>query len=65
MDEHRPVFLREVLEALRPRSGGVYVDCTFGRGGHAVALLERIGPEGIVIGLDKDPEAVATGTSFR
>ncbi len=61
MDEHRPVFLREVLEALRPRSGGVYVDCTFGRGGHAVALLERIGPEGIVIGLDKDPEAVATG----
>ncbi len=61
MDEHRPVFVREVLEALRPRSGGVYVDCTFGRGGHAVALLERIGPEGIVIGLDKDPEAVATG----
>ena len=64
MDEHRPVFLREVLEALRPRSGGVYVDCTFGRGGHAVALLERIGPEGIVIGLDKDPEAVATGRKF-
>ncbi len=61
MDEHRPVFLREVLEALRPRSGGVYVDCTFGRGGHAAALLKRIGPEGIVIGLDKDPEAIATG----
>ena len=59
MPEHRPVLLREVIEALRPGEGGVFVDCTFGRGGHAGALLERVGPGGRVIGLDRDPEAVA------
>jgi 16S rRNA (cytosine1402-N4)-methyltransferase len=54
--EHRPVLLDEVLDALRPRSGDVVVDCTLGWAGHAVELLRRVGPEGKLIGLDLDPE---------
>jgi 16S rRNA (cytosine1402-N4)-methyltransferase len=55
-------MLREVLEGLRPGPGAVVVDCTFGRGGHALALLRRVQPGGRVIGLDRDPEAVAAGS---
>ena len=61
MRHHQPVLLHEVLDALRPHGDGVYFDCTLGRGGHATALLERLGPGGRVIGLDRDPEAVAAG----
>ena len=58
VSEHVPVMLEEVVEALAPRSGGRYVDCTFGRGGHARALLDRIGPAGRVLAIDRDPQAV-------
>ncbi|HQU14907.1 MAG: 16S rRNA (cytosine(1402)-N(4))-methyltransferase [Chromatiales bacterium 21-64-14] len=58
-DTHRAVLLEEVLEGLCPRPGGVYVDATYGRGGHAAAVLERIGPAGRLLAIDKDPEAVA------
>ena len=51
-------MLDEVVEALAPHAGGVYVDCTFGRGGHARALLDRIGPVGRVLAIDRDPQAV-------
>jgi 16S rRNA (cytosine1402-N4)-methyltransferase len=61
MVEHRPVLLREVLELLQPGPGGVFFDCTLGRAGHALALLDRVGPGGLVVGLDRDPDAVATG----
>ncbi len=61
MEEHQPVLFREVVDALRPRRDGVYMDCTFGRGGHATAVLQRLGPTGMVISIDKDPQAVATG----
>lgn len=57
--EHRPVLLKEVLEALAIKPGGVYVDGTFGRGGHSRALLMCLGPEGRLLAIDKDPEAVA------
>ncbi|HRX83774.1 MAG TPA: 16S rRNA (cytosine(1402)-N(4))-methyltransferase RsmH [Phycisphaerae bacterium] len=51
---HVPVLLEEVLEHLAPAPGDVVVDCTLGHGGHAARLLERIGPEGRLIGLDID-----------
>lgn len=56
---HRPVLFEEVLAALAIRPDGIYVDGTFGRGGHASAILERLGPEGRLIAIDKDPQAVA------
>ena len=52
-------MLDEVVEAVAPRPGGRYVDCTFGRGGHTRAVLDRIGPEGRVLAMDRDPQAVA------
>lgn len=56
---HRPVMVEEVLEYLRPTKGQVIVDGTLGTGGHAEAVLERIGPGGRLIGIDRDPEAIA------
>ncbi|MFO7859000.1 MAG: 16S rRNA (cytosine(1402)-N(4))-methyltransferase RsmH [Ectothiorhodospiraceae bacterium] len=57
--EHRPVLMAGALEALNVQSDGQYVDGTFGRGGHAAAILERLGPDGCLWLLDRDPEAVA------
>ena len=55
---HAPVLLDEVLENLRVKPNGIYVDATFGRGGHASEILQRLGPEGRLLALDKDPEAI-------
>jgi 16S rRNA (cytosine1402-N4)-methyltransferase len=55
---HRPVLLDEALEALRPRPDGLYVDATYGRGGHAGAIVERLGEHGRLLVLDRDPQAV-------
>jgi 16S rRNA (cytosine1402-N4)-methyltransferase len=57
--EHVPVMLAEVVQLLAPRPGQVFVDGTLGGGGHARALAERVGPGGLVIGLDRDPTAVS------
>ncbi len=56
---HVTVLLQEAVEALRVKPDGVYVDGTFGRGGHSRLILERLGPGGRLVALDKDPAAVA------
>jgi len=55
---HRPVMVEEVLEYLACGPGQVVADLTVGSGGHAAAILERIRPEGWLIGIDRDPEAI-------
>lgn len=57
--EHRPVLLDEVLEALNIRPDGIYLDGTFGRGGHSAAILERLSENGRLLAMDKDPQAIA------
>lgn len=57
---HRPVMLEEVLAWLKPRAGGLYLDGTVGAGGHSRAILEAGGPDGRIIGLDRDAAAVAS-----
>jgi 16S rRNA (cytosine1402-N4)-methyltransferase len=59
MTYHKPVLLREVIERLQPRSGGLYVDGTVGGGGHAEEILRASSPAGQLIGLDWDDEAIA------
>ena len=58
---HQPVMLEEVLELLPTRTDGFYVDGTFGRGGHSQALLARLDAQGLLVGIDRDPLAVAAG----
>ncbi len=55
---HEPVLLKEVLDGLNPQPNQNYIDCTFGGGGHALAILEMIKPSGKLIGIDWDPQVV-------
>lgn len=55
---HAPVMLDEVIAALQVRPGGVYLDGTFGRGGHARQILQRLGPGGRLLLMDRDPMAI-------
>lgn len=55
---HLPVLYREVLDGLAVRADGRYLDGTFGRGGHARGVLEQLGPDGRLLLMDKDPEAI-------
>ena len=61
---HRAVLLEEAMTQLAVRAEGTYVDCTFGRGGHSRAILQRLGPRGRLIALDRDPEAVAAARAI-
>ncbi|MEO8386454.1 MAG: 16S rRNA (cytosine(1402)-N(4))-methyltransferase RsmH, partial [Betaproteobacteria bacterium] len=58
---HITVLLREAVEALAIKPDGVYIDGTFGRGGHARAILEQLGPNGRLIAIDRDPRAIEAG----
>jgi 16S rRNA (cytosine1402-N4)-methyltransferase len=61
--QHLSVLLPEAVAALVTDADGIYVDGTFGRGGHARAILERLSPQGRLIALDRDPAAVASAAS--
>ncbi|WP_252274635.1 16S rRNA (cytosine(1402)-N(4))-methyltransferase RsmH [Pseudomonas subflava] len=61
---HITVLLDEAVEALAVRADGCYLDGTFGRGGHSRLILERLGPDGRLLGFDKDPQAIATGNAL-
>ncbi|MCI1751370.1 MAG: 16S rRNA (cytosine(1402)-N(4))-methyltransferase RsmH [Flavobacteriales bacterium] len=54
---HAPVLLQECIDALAIRPDGVYVDVTFGGGGHSAAILEKLGPEGALVAFDRDADA--------
>lgn len=56
---HIPVMLGEAVEGLAVQAGGRYLDGTFGRGGHARAVLSRLGPDGRLLLMDRDPQAIA------
>lgn len=56
---HVPVLFAETLEALQIKPAGVYVDCTFGGGGHSRGILEQLGPDGKLIAFDQDADAAA------
>src|ERR1700712_6119157 len=61
-NKHLPVMLNEVLEMLEPRDGAQYVDGTFGGGGYASAILEAADCR--VLGIDRDPDAIARGQAL-
>jgi 16S rRNA (cytosine1402-N4)-methyltransferase len=56
---HQPVLYKEIIHALQPKRGGRYVDGTVGAGGHARGILEACAPDGQLLGLDVDPQALA------
>ena len=62
---HIPVLIDDVLALMAPRAGGTYVDGTLGRGGHTRAMLEAIAPDGRVIAVDRDPDAIAATAELR
>lgn len=62
---HIPVLLNEVLDGLDIKPDGIYVDATFGRGGHSRKILERLGPSGRLYGLDRDLTAVEAAKEIK
>ena len=62
---HITVLLNEAVEALAIKPAGIYVDGTFGRGGHSRAVLAQLGPEGRLIAFDRDPVAIAAGSRIE
>ncbi|MGB4855923.1 MAG: 16S rRNA (cytosine(1402)-N(4))-methyltransferase, partial [Candidatus Dechloromonas phosphoritropha] len=62
---HVTVLLEEAVEALAIRAEGVYLDATFGRGGHSRRILERLNEKGRLLAVDRDPMAIAAGQAIN
>lgn len=63
-DFHEPVMVEEVLNLLQPQSGQTFIDCTVGGGGHALEILKLTGPDGKLIGIDRDEEALEAAAEY-
>lgn len=61
---HVTVLLEEAVEMLAVKADGVYLDATFGRGGHSQRILSALGPQGRLVALDRDPQAIAVGSAI-
>ncbi|HEX2740325.1 MAG TPA: 16S rRNA (cytosine(1402)-N(4))-methyltransferase RsmH [Rubrobacter sp.] len=61
---HRPVMLEEAVSALRLGPDDAVVDATFGGGGHSLRILDELGPEGNLVGIDRDPEAIGRASGL-
>ena len=64
LSPHRTVLLEEAVAALEIKASGAYVDATFGRGGHSRTILEQLGPQGRLLALDRDPQAIAAANAI-
>ena len=62
---HDTVLLTEAVDALAIKADGAYIDATFGRGGHSALILKTLGPNGHLLGVDRDPEAIAHARTWR
>ena len=62
--DHQSVLLQEALESLNIRPSGIYIDATFGRGGHSRAILQQLNEKGRLIAFDQDPEAVTYAEQY-
>lgn len=62
---HLPVMWKEVMDGLQIKPDGVYLDGTFGRGGHTRGILDAMGPEGLLLVMDKDPDAIAVANALQ
>ncbi len=60
--DHKPIMLEEGIEFLNIRENGVYIDCTLGGAGHSSEILRRLGPKGLLIGIDQDTNAIEAAT---
>lgn len=65
INEHQPVMLAEVIQALNIRADGIYVDATFGRGGHSRAILAQLNANGRLLVVDKDPQAIEAANALK
>tara|TARA_B100001175_G_scaffold289383_1_gene273114 strand:+ start:363 stop:653 length:291 start_codon:yes stop_codon:yes gene_type:complete len=64
-NSHIPVMIEETINALSIVPNGIYLDCTFGRGGHSKQILKLLGKEGRLIALDKDLDAIKEGKKIK
>ncbi|MEL0055502.1 MAG: 16S rRNA (cytosine(1402)-N(4))-methyltransferase [Methylophilaceae bacterium] len=62
---HVSVLIKESIELLKINPNGIYLDCTFGRGGHSQKILEHLGSQGQLIAIDKDQEAIKAAKKIK